>query len=252
MLGLQKASMWKRISAFFLDAILLSVVVALFAYLMTIAFQFDRYNDILSQAYATYGEKYGVSFHMSLSEYESMTEDYAKQLDAAYQAMSQDEAAVGAYNMLIQLTLLITSLSILMGYVVMEYTVPLLFQNGQTLGKKLFGIAVMQTEGVRVNAKGMFIRVFLGKYTLETMVPVMILLMMYFGSLGLTGTIVLLLLVVLQLVLLCATHTHSLIHDLLAGTVVVDLASQMIFDSREALIAYKERQHAEKVAHQAS
>ena len=35
------------------------------------------------------------------------------------------------------------------------------------------------------------------------------------------------------------------IHDKLAGTVTVDLASQMIFDSPEALLEYKKRLHAE-------
>ena len=82
------------------------------------------------------------------------------------------------------------------------------------------------------------------------MVPVLILLMLYFGSLGLEGTLVLLGLGVVQLVLLVATHAHTPIHDLLAGTVVVDFPSQMIFDSRETLIAYKEKRHAEKAAAQ--
>ena len=57
-----------------------------------------------------------------------------------------------------------------------------------------------------------------------------------------------LLLAVLQAVVLIATHTNSCIHDLLAKTVTVDLQSQMIFDSKEALIAYKEKVHAEKAA----
>ena len=37
-----------------------------------------------------------------------------------------------------------------------------------------------------------------------------------------------------------------MIHDLLAGTVVVDYMSQMIFDTPEAMIAYKEKIAAEQ------
>ena len=56
------------------------------------------------------------------------------------------------------------------------------------------------------------------------------------------------LIALLQLILLITTRTNSPIHDLMAGTVVVDYASQMIFDSREAMIAYKEKKHAEAAA----
>ena len=47
-----------------------------------------------------------------------------------------------------------------------------------------------------------------------------------------------------------STPTNSLIHDLLANTVVVDYASQMIFETREDMIHYKEKIHAEMAAKQ--
>lgn len=245
---LQKASVWKRISAFLFDGIMLSVAVALFAWLLSVALGFDAHVQHLEEAYAHYGAEYGVDFHMSLSDYESMTEEYAQTLDEAYAALSKDADAVYAYNMSIQLTVLIVSLSFLLGYLLMEFTVPMLLGNGQTMGKKIFGICLMRTEGIRINTMTLFIRTFLGKYTIETMVPVFILLMIAYGTIGLVGTLVLLGMLVLQLVVMCATSTRSLIHDLLAGTVCVDAQSQRIFDSKEALIAYKERVHAEKVA----
>ena len=40
----------------------------------------------------------------------------------------------------------------------------------------------------------------------------------------------------------------TLLHDLMANTVAIDLASQMIFDTPEAMIAYKEKVHAEMAA----
>ena len=77
------------------------------------------------------------------------------------------------------------------------------------------------------------------------MVPVAIIIMIFLGSLGITGTVVLLLLLALQVGVLIYTKTNSCIHDLLAASVVVELSSQMIFDSEEAMLAYKKMIHAE-------
>ena len=250
MLSLQRAGMWKRISAFLFDFILLGIVAVLFAFCLSAALDYDGYIDTLNASYEKYGAEYGVDFQMTLSEYDNMTGEENDRLNQAYSALGADDSALYAYNMMIRLTILIISLSILFACLILEFVIPLFFGNGQTLGKKIFSLGLMRSDFVRVSRTGLFIRVFLGKYTIETMVPVLILLMLYFGSLGLEGTLVLLGLGVVQLVLLAATHAHTPIHDLLAGTVVVDFPSQMIFDSRETLIAYKEKLHAEKAAAQ--
>ena len=124
--------------------------------------------------------------------------------------------------------------------------VPICFKHGRTLGKKIFGLAVIRTNGVKLGGQAHFIRAIIGKYTIETMVPVYILLMIIFGTLGITGTLVLLLLLGLELFTVFTTKTRSTIHDLISDTVVVDYNSQMIFDSEEELIAYKTRIHEEE------
>ncbi len=245
---LQKASMWKRISAFLFDGILLGIAAVLFAWLLSVLLRFDVYNDTLNTKYEQYGEQYGVSFSMGLSEYEEMTEENALLLDEAYRALGQDEEAVHAYRMVFELSLAISSLGIFIAYMALEFAVPLALRNGQTLGKKIFGLALMKTEGVRVNGVTLFVRTILGKYTLETMIPVLLVIMISFGMIGLIGTVILILIFLIQGILLFTTRAHSLIHDLLANTVEVDLASQMIFESREAMIAYKEKKQAEEAA----
>lgn len=247
---LQKASMWKRISAFLFDAILLGIAAVMFAWVLSSALGYDQHSQALDACYARYAEEYGVNFSMSLTEYEAMTPEEAEHLQAAYDALSADEEAVYAYGMMMQLTILITSLCLLLAFLAMEFFIPLALGNGQTLGKKIFGLGVMRTDGVRVGGVCMFIRAILGKYTIETMIPVLILLMLYFGTIGLTGTLVLLAIVVLQIGLMIGTKTNSPIHDLLATTVAVDIGSQMIFKSTEDMIAYKEKLHAEKAAKQ--
>ena len=241
---LQKASMWKRISALLFDAILLGIAVVLFAWALSAALGFDRHYNRLNACYAQYEETYGVSFQLSLSEYEALTDAERE----ALLALSADADANYAYQMMLQLSVLIASLSILLGYGALEFAVPLALKHGRTLGKKIFGLSLMQTNGVRVGAVQMFIRTFLGKYAIETMIPALILIMIYWNVIGVVGPVVLALIALLQLILLITTRTNSPIHDLMAGTVVVDYASQMIFDSREAMIAYKEKKHAEAAA----
>ncbi len=247
---LQKASMWKRISAFLFDVILLGIVVAGFAFLLSAVFGFDKHNSALDAAYAKYEAEYGIVFDITEEEYLQKSEAELQAWNDAYEALTKDEEAMYSYNMVVNLTLVISTLAILLAYLVLEFAVPVKFGNGQTLGKKIFGVAVMRIDGVKVTPPLLFIRTVLGKFTIETMIPVLILVMLFFNMIGIVGIIILGLILLLQIILLISTHTNSCIHDVLAKTVAVDMASQMIFESEEEMIAYKNKVHAEKVARQ--
>ena len=54
-------------------------------------------------------------------------------------------------------------------------------------------------------------------------------------------------LIIFQIILFLATKEHRPIHDAIASSVTVDLATQMIFDSIDDKIAYIEQQHLEQV-----
>lgn len=245
---LQKASLGKRISAWLLDAILLVILASGMAALLSFAFGYDGYSQQLQAAYDKYEAIYNVDFDLTQDAINNLTEEQMKVYEDAFAALNADNEATYAYTMVIYLTLAILSLSLLLSYVVLELIVPLLFKNGQTVGKKIFNIALMRPDGVRVTTFMMFVRTVLGKYTLETMIPVLILTMMYFQMVGIEGTVVLGLTLLIQLVLLLANRTRSVIHDLIACTVAVDNASQMMFDTPEALLDYQKRIHAEEAA----
>ena len=242
--------MWKRISAFLFDLILLSIVSVLFAWVLSQVLGYDGYQQRLNDAYTRVGEEYGIDLRMPLAEYNALDEAGLATLNAAYDALSADADATHTYDMLIQLTILISSIAILLGYLVMEFAIPLKLGNGQTLGKKVFGLAVMNTDGVRLRAVGLFIRTVLGKFAVETMIPVIILMMIFWGTIGIMGPIVLFAILAVEAAVLGGTRTNAMIHDLLATTVVVDYASQMIFETREDMIHYKEKIHAEMAAKQ--
>lgn len=247
---LQKASGWKRISAGIFDGILLGILAVGFAWLLALIFNYDGYNDTLMSAYERYETQYGVVFEITAEEYAAKTPEEQARYDEAYAALIVDEEAMYAYNMVLNLTLLMTSIGILLSYLALEFVVPLLLDNGQTLGKKIFGIGLIRPDGVRINHMQLFVRTLLGKFTVETMIPVYVLIMLYFNSIGLPGTLLLLALVVAQVVLFLANRNRCLIHDLLAGTVAVDISSQRIFRTTDDLIAYQKKVAAERAARQ--
>lgn len=247
---LQKASVLKRISAALLDFILISILATGVAFIISAAVDFDGYSERLEEYYAEYEKDFGVKFDISSDEYEGLPDAEKAKYDEAYKALIENQDAMHTYSMVVNLTLVIASAAIFVSYMVLEFAVPLILKNGQTVGKKIFGIGLMRTDSVKVSPIILFIRALLGKYTIETMIPVLIIVMIYFNSIGIVGVIVLGLIVILEIVMMISTRTNSMIHDLLANTVAVDMSSQMIFDSVDDMIEYKKKLHAESVANQ--
>lgn len=245
---LQKASFWKRISAWLFDGILTSILAVGLALVLSTLLGYDTYDRSVEDAYARYEAQYGITFDISQETYLEMSEEDRAQYDAAYAALTADEEAMYAYNMMLNLSLVILSLGILAAILIWEFLVPLFLGNGQTLGKKIFSIGLVRNDGVQVNTMQLFTRTLLGKFTIETMIPVYILVMLFWGIMDVTGTMILAALLIAQCCILGFSRTNALIHDLLAGTVVVDISSQMIFRTTEDLIAYKKKIHAEMVS----
>ena len=183
-------------------------------------------------------------------EYAAMSQTETEQYNVAYEALIHDADAMHAYNMVINLSMVITSIGILLAVLLWEFFVPLWIGNGQTLGKKIFSLCLVRNDGVKLNNMQLFARTILGKYALEIMIPVFIVLMLFWGTAGLGGTVILFALALAQLLCVAISRTNSAIHDFLAGAVVVDITSQMIFRTTEDLIAYKKRIAAEQAARQ--
>ena len=247
---LQKASLLKRAAALLLDLILIVVLATGIGMVLSAVLDYDSYNEALTQCQTVYEAKYQVSFDLSQADYLAMTEAQQQYLNDAYAEFAKDPVAIYNYNMVINLSLVILSLAVLIAYLALEFVVPLLFGNGQTLGKKIFGLCLIRQDGVQVNNLQLFARMILGKYTIEIMIPVCILLMIFWGVMGVSGTMILLALLAGQAICLIVTRNNAALHDLLAGTVVVDMASQTIFRSTEDLIAYQKRIAAERAARQ--
>ncbi len=250
-LEIQKASLLKRFSAFLLDFILMTIAVTGFAALIGLITGLDGHIDKLSDKQEHYvslitvseSVDFDINFDISKENYDKLSEESRASIDAAYKAFQQDEEVVYAYNMIFNLTLLIATFSMFLAFLLLEFAVPLLLKNGQTVGKKVFGIGVMHQNGIRVNNIAVFIRAVLGKFTIECMIPVFILLTFLFGGSGIVGLVVLVLILILEVFVFFKDRLFMLIHDVMAHTVTVDLASQMIFATEEEALAYRMSLH---------
>ncbi len=258
---LQKASMWKRISAFLCDIILFGILAVGIAFLLSTVLGVDAQEQKMVSVCSEYAQKYNLGEFMTKEElegalslaiseerYNALSEAQQTTFQEATKALYSDKDYLYAYGMVNQLILLVITFSILVATVVLEFVVPLLLKNGQTLGKKVFGVGVMRIDGVKVSPLMLLIRAILGKYAVETMIPVFVLLSLVLGTASIVTLVLLLLLIIAQIVLLIFTHAKTPLHDMLAGTVTVDLASQLIFDTPEELLEYKKKIQADSVA----
>ena len=77
----QKASMWKRISAWLLDIILLAVLAVGLGALISYVTGYDSYNQQLLASYDKYETQYGVEFEVTQEQWEAMKSGQPAQLD---------------------------------------------------------------------------------------------------------------------------------------------------------------------------
>ena len=238
---IRSASLMKRISAWLLDIIMFLVVVTGCMYGWSFVFNptvpMEELNVIIEQ----YEQEFGGSLSLTEEELAQLTTAEQEEAEAIAQkindALNNDERAFALLEMTATYIFAMISLSVLCAYLLLEFVIPLLFKNGQTLGKKCFGIALVRKDGVKVTPLMMFVRTVLGKSTVETMIPAFLLVLALMGAGGLT-TFLAVALVLAQGIIPLWTPNRVSIHDLVACTVAVDMQSQMIFDSPEEREAY--------------
>lgn len=243
-ISLQKANFWKRLSAYMFDFILAAILTVGAASGISALLQYDKYSEQLNTYYTEHFQSHGIEKYTKITEeeYNELPPEEQTKIDNAIESYRQDDKVARINQLQFYMTLVILGGSLLITHLVLYFLIPLFFDNGQTLGKKIFGIALMRSNCVKVTGPVLFIRAIFGQFTMETMFPALIMTMIAFGVLGSVGLITLALFVILQIGVLVATRTNSTIHDLVADTVAIDFASQMIFDTEEKLIAYKEEE----------
>lgn len=244
---LQKANFWKRISAFLFDFIIAIMLTFAFSTAITAFCGYDSVSAEVNGYYTKYEEIYGIDFTISEEDYNALTEEQKTVYNEANRALQNDEGFQAVYQKAFSLILLIVGGGLFLGILLWYFVVPLFFGYGRTMGKKIFGLAVIRTNCVKVSNPVLFIRTVIGMFAIETMMPITLLIMIEFGLMGIVGIITIGLLGLLQLGVMIYTKTNSSIHDLLTDTVVVEFASQRIFDTQDDLLKFQQEEHAKAV-----
>ena len=245
---LQKASVLKRIAAGIFDLILTTVIAVGIIALLSVIFKYDSMNAELNSYYDSYALEFGIDFRKVTQDiYEKYTEAEKLHYDTVYKKLCEDLGFLKVYNLIINITILMTTFGVLIGTLIIEFVVPLILKNGQTLGKKCFGICLMHQNGVKIKTMPLLVRALLGKFTIELMIPIYVGISFVFGSISILQIFIILVLVVVQVVMIITNKYNALIHDAMSFTVVVDKESQMIFDTEDDLIKYKEQKAQEQL-----
>lgn len=247
MYKIQKASVWKRISAGLLDFIVLMILATGVMTLISYITDYDSKYEEMNSYYLEYEEKYGIDFEISQEDYEKLTNEQKEHYQKVYQEFSKDERVIASLNVVINLMLLMTSIGILVAVIIAEFVIPIIFKNGQTIGKKCFAICLVKNNSVKINNISLFVRTILGKYTVEIMIPIYVLIVLMFGNANFMFVLLAGGILIFDLILFIATKENLLIHDIFSYTVVVDKSVQMIFQSEEELIEFKKELHSKEV-----
>lgn len=245
---IQRATMLRRVPAWLLDVILVLVLAAGFMAGLSYVLDLDTHIDQIDAIYDRYEKEYDTSFDIDDDYFDNMSEEELARYEAATEALSRDTEAQQTFELVLNLTLVTMSGGFLGALFILEFLIPLWLKNGQTLGKKVFGIGLMRKDGIKVTTFMMFARTILGKYTIETMIPIFLLLASFFGILGLGGLILCTAAMLAPAIVALCTRNKTAIHDLMACTIAVDLASQMIFDTPEEQLEYYKQIHKENAA----
>lgn len=273
MFELKRIGIVKRASALLLDVILLAVLTTGFMFLISLMCNYS-YEEKLSASYykawedfrkeyvgdvaVYYGFDYEVKsdgdYVISKNGEKSSLNELMKALDNSdgkdagtkaaydeYKKLPPVETVNFQYKYVYNLLFMMTSVGTLLAYLALEFILPIILKNGQTVGKKVFGICLVRPNCVRITTLSLFARTILGKYAIETMFPILLvfLFLFLFGGLGALAIILLAALALLNIILFFALKNRTPIHDLLAGTVAVDMKLQMIFKSEEELVQKK-------------
>jgi uncharacterized RDD family membrane protein YckC len=243
----QKANFWKRFSAYLVDILILALVAVEIAFLLSLVLDFqgtlNQRNDLKEE----YEQHYGVDFDITQEDYDKLTDSEKNYLNDAHVSYITDPECGRLDALLVNLALIIATFSLLIAYLLLEFLVPMLFRNGQTFGKKIFGVGVVRVDGVRISTFQLFVRTVLGKCTVETLIPVFLIFLFFLNFMPLFSIMGFALLFIIQFVSIVVTKLHTPIHELMSATVSVDMSSQTIFDSPEALMEYKKQLHSQDV-----
>ena len=241
---INKASVLRRFAAWLIDFIIFVVLATGLLSLTSIIFNYDAEFAKVEEKYLEHGiytlnpsATDGSNKYITCTYYrEDRTVDETSACYIAWNEFFEDEEAVAQRMKCDTLMIIMLTTSSLIALLLTEFILPLIFKNGQTIGKKIMHIGLIGNDRIRIRVWQLFARVIIGRFVIETMIPIYCVVYAFINTTGgLLGLLIIIIIAIIEVAMLGATKNNQLIHDFVSSTVVIDMDSQYIARNRQDL-----------------
>ena len=236
--SLNLAPMGKRLAAWLLDFILTITLAVGFMLLASVLVNYDKQVEKLNEYYDIHNV-YRTDEKGNKTFCEANPNDEYDSCNVAWAKFAEDEEAVAQYNRVNEYSIGILSSGLVLSIMSMYFVVPLCLKHGRTIGKKVMGISLISNEEIKVNHRQMFIRALMGNFLVLSMIPVLLFFTAMISGGGFFYSFIALGIEFANIVAVLVSKKKQNFADMIAKTIAVDSASQIIFDTKEELSKFK-------------
>lgn len=230
----QKASSLKRIAAYIVDAILFITIFTGVLLLTSYIVGYQHNYKLLEAKYIEHG------VYVIKNGTYSFCDTSKEVCVNAWKNFNLDKEACFYYDHSIELITLMITVSTFLSFLILEFLVPMIFKNGQTIGMKCFRIGLIDNKGIKVKPIQIFIRFLFGKFLVSTMLPIYGLIFMYFNlNGGFYGFVLAVGILIVDLVMTIFSKTKSGISNSISSVYAVDMDETYFFNSVEEMVERK-------------
>lgn len=226
----RNASIVKRAAAFLLDVILLAIVFVGILLLFSYLFNYDSINNALNKLYIDYGVMIPVD---ATEDFEFCDITQQSCIDAAT-ALENDPVFKELFVQRQRFLIFGPVLSILISLIIFDLIMPLIFKNGQSIGKKLFAIGYVSKNEIKIKPIQLFIKFLFGDFIINSIMTFIGVYYILWGN-GYAGLFLIFAVLVGNLACFALTKSKIFLADALANMFTIDMNEQMLFDTIEEL-----------------
>ena len=212
--------MFRRFGALIVDLCLVIFLTVMIALPLRGVSGYTAASEKMDEIFNSIASQHGVDINITNQQYNALSEEEKLAVDAALKDISENVEAAELYSKTVKLTMIVTFSSLLVAVVILDLVLPLIFKNGQTIGKKLMRLEVRRRDGAPVNFVTLLLRSISGKFFIDYGLPVFFFFSVLYANAGRTPLVGLLLLATAQIVSIAVTSDRRALHDILAGTYV--------------------------------
>ena len=224
--------MINRVAAFILDFVLLLILFTGILYFISLFADFDNHYAILQEEYKKVGY---LIFNPEVNDYVFITPD-SPNYDSVIDLINENELLLKELSFVNRFSVNAPLISVTISMFILEFIIPLFLKNGQTIGMKFFKIALISNNNLAVTSTQLFARCLIGKIAILGVVPVLAILYIFLNAGGgLFGSIILLIIVIIQLIMIIKNKNHEGIQDKIAQVYPVNFTETVIYKTQKEL-----------------